>query len=129
MYPLNVILIGHDQGILPQVRRELLSHPAYLEAEFPNLESVADGMRLKSEWTGGAVQKEKTRLFVIHLKRPGDLAHLKALSGMFVGQPILALVDAGNDQTTLLQAMREGASQVVLVPLQAQDFRAAMERI
>jgi len=48
---------------------------------------------------------------------------------MFVGHPVMALVDAMMDPSVLLGAMRSGASQVVALPIQPDDFKAAMECI
>ena len=35
MYPLNAILIGRDESLLPHVRRELMNCSSQLEAEYP----------------------------------------------------------------------------------------------
>jgi pilus assembly protein CpaE len=57
------------------------------------------------------------------------LPRLRQLTGTFVGQPVIALVDCANDPAVLLGAMRAGAVQVVPLPIVSEDFRAALECI
>src|SRR6185295_14814643 len=69
------------------------------------------------------------RLFIMHVPDSYSLPKLRQLVGSFAGQPVLALVDAMMDPAVLLGAMRSGAAQVVPLPIQPEDFRAAMECI
>jgi pilus assembly protein CpaE len=55
------------------------------------------------------------------------LPKLRQFVSNFVGHPALALVDVETDPTMLLGAMRSGASQVVPLPIQPHDFKAAMD--
>lgn len=120
MYPLNVVLVNCGENALPHVRRELLNQNALLEAECADIASIVDAL--------GLFPEEK-RLFVFHARTPEALAQLRRLSGTFVGQPILTLLEPGENLQTVIAAMRAGSSQVVLLPLQSDDFRAAMECI
>src|SRR5205823_12684285 len=70
-----------------------------------------------------------SRLFIVHVPNSQMLPKLRQLTGVFTGQPILAIVDATVDSTVLLGAMRSGAAQVVPLPIQAEDFKAAMDCI
>src|SRR5207244_7284230 len=69
------------------------------------------------------------RLLITFLPDSVLLPKLRQLVSMFVGHPVLALVDAMMDPSVLLGAMRSGASQVVPLPIQPDDFKAAMECI
>jgi pilus assembly protein CpaE len=69
------------------------------------------------------------RLLVFHANSAAQVVQLEQLNEAVVGQPILALVDPASDPSLMVRAMRAGAAQVVRLPLQEDDFRAAMERI
>src|SRR5712692_7849016 len=119
MYPLKVILIGSDDNLMPRVRRELLNKSADREAEYPDVGSTIADLR---------PAPGDSRLFIVHLKSPLELAQLKRLNGTFIGKPIVALVE-GKDPSILIGAMRAGAAQVVPLPLQPDDFQAALDCI
>jgi pilus assembly protein CpaE len=69
------------------------------------------------------------RLLVFYPKSAAEIEQLERLNESVADQPILALVDPANDPSLMLRAMRAGAAQVVRLPLQPDDFRAAMKRI
>lgn len=117
MYPLKINLVGCSQSLLPDVQLELLKIPAKVEAVFPDVDSAIDRLRHTAE---------EMRLFVIHLESSDELMEIRRLNSAFLGRPILALVNAGKDVSLLLNAMRNGAVQVVPLPLQMEDFRAAL---
>ena len=83
MYPLNVILIAHDESKLPEIRRELLNHGAVIENEFPNVNSLAD-------FESG--QQGQSKLFLMLVNEASDLGQLRSLRSKVNGQPILAVV-------------------------------------
>jgi pilus assembly protein CpaE len=117
MYPLNVVLVGIGENLLPHVRRELANHSANLECEYRTVPGALDGLR---------ACKADMRLFIHHVRQPEDVEELRRLNGGFVGRPILALVEAGKETRTLLAANRAGASQIVPLPFQSDDFRDAL---
>src|SRR5579885_805786 len=98
MFPLQAVLIGDDERVLPHVRRELANNGARLEAEFRSVAAAVDGLR---------VRRLEKRLFVLHLRASRDAEELRRLSGTFVGQPVLAL--AGGDDVDNLAAVLLGA--------------------
>jgi pilus assembly protein CpaE len=120
MFPLPIVLAGSCERTLPNVRRELANLAATIEAEFSQ---VADLLIRRAEF------RAKPTLFIFHVQGPKDLASLKRLAGAFVGRPIVALVDDGKDPAVLIAAMREGACQVVPLPLAPADFKAALDCI
>ncbi len=93
---------------------------AELEGIFPDVQSVVQGLTL---------HHDEMRLFVVHLDSSNDLAPLKHLSGVFAGRPILVLFDENPPASALVNAMREGASQVVLIPFHSDDFQNALHSI
>ncbi len=120
MYPFKVILIGHDEQLLPHVRRELLNQSAEIDLEFRNIASAIEQLTL---------QHDDTRLFVLHVDDLGQLEVLKRLSGTFASRPILVLMNGDADKSSVVNAMRYGASQVVMLPLSVAEFTDALNGI
>lgn len=120
MYPLKTIVISRDENLLPEVRRELLNAAAEIDGCYPDISTVVERVSLNHD---------ELRLFIVHLDSIDDLAPLKHLSGVYAGRPILALVDGNQPATSVIHAMREGATQVVLIPFQSEDFREALQSI
>jgi pilus assembly protein CpaE len=120
MHTLNVVLVGKNESLLPQVRCELWNQSATIQAEFLDAGSVVDSFRLLDD---------EMCLFIVHLESERDLTWMRRLSGTFVGRPILAIVDVGADPSLVLKVMRAGAAQIVPLPMQPQDFRAALDCI
>jgi pilus assembly protein CpaE len=127
MYLLDVILIGTDESLLSQVREELLRRQVRIESEQPDAASAVDLDRQAAEWKGSG--ESRPRLLVIHLASARVFNELRLLRNAFAGCPILALLAGAGDPAALITAMREGATQVVPLPFQAEDFWAAWEAI
>jgi pilus assembly protein CpaE len=121
MYPLNVILIGCQDSVQRNVLSMLINQQANLETQFADADAAIAALR--DHAAAGP------RLFIMHVPNSQLLPKLRQMASMFVGQPILALVDAMMDPSVLLGAMRSGAAQVVPLPIQPEDFRSAMECI
>lgn len=119
MYPLSVTLVGCQDTVQRTVLSTLISQKASLDSQFVDAETAVAGIRDVSAM----------RLFIMHVPTAAHLNKLKLLTGHFVGQPVLALVDSVSDPSTLLGAMRAGAAQVVPLPIAAEDFRAALDCI
>ncbi len=120
MHQVNIVLVGCDEGILPDIRREVLSHSAIIEDEFPDLPSALKTLESR---------KDDARMFVVHIGSDLELAQLKRLNSVFRGCPIIALVDAERDASMVVKAMRAGALQIVLLPCRRADFKAALDCI
>ncbi len=122
MYPLKVILVGCMDAVLPQLRQALHDNPAVTEAEFVKVSDAIDNYR----WA-----QDETRLLMVTVRSFQDVEELQKLKRTFTAWPILALVDftRSGGSNLLLLANRAGASQVVPMPLDVEDFRAAMEAI
>jgi pilus assembly protein CpaE len=117
---MNVVLVGCGPGVALQVQRELPALGAHLEASFPDVAGAAAGLPAPGE---------PARLFIAHLQSAAGPELVRQLSGAFPGQPVLALVDAGLEPSVLFAAMRTGAVQLVPLPLQGPDFKAALDCI
>jgi pilus assembly protein CpaE len=122
MYPLKVILVGCNGNTLPQVRQALHENPAVTEAEFSQAAEAIDNYR----WA-----QDEGRLLVVHIRSLQEVEDVQRLKRTFPAWPILALIDAPRGQAfeLALLANRAGASQVVPAPLDAEDFRAALDAI
>ena len=120
MYPLNALLIGCADQSLGDLRRELGNLSVGIEGEYLDVRTCLAHVLANP---GGM------RLFIFQPHSAAEILHLERLNESLVGQPILALVDPASDPSMMVRAMRAGAAQVVRLPLQADDFRAAMNRI
>jgi pilus assembly protein CpaE len=120
MHSLNLILIGCDAKMLPDMRREAMNHSATIDAEFDDLPSAMSVMQPSAD---------KRRIFILPVGSESDLPNLKRLSAAFVGHPIIAIVDTAKDSALVVKAIRAGAVQVVPLPLQRADFGAALDCI
>lgn len=120
MYPLNVTLVGCQDSVQRNVLSMLINQQATLDGQYADVDSAVNALRD----AGGP-----TRLYIMHVPDSFQLPKLRQLIGVFPGQPVMAIVDAMTDPTVLLGAMRSGASQVVPLPIQPDDFKAAMDCI
>src|SRR5438046_1466867 len=138
MFPLNVMLVGCGGDLLQLLRLELSVHAARIEAEYLGVESAIAGLRSAEPGAApkngkrksdGNVAEGPRRLFIVHLDSTQELPAIKRLSSFFPGNPILVLMEAHGDPNVPIMAMRMGASQVVTLPLQADDFKLALDCI
>ena len=120
MFPFPVILAGCREPDLQPVRQQLQSHGIGIEAVFRTTEEVV----AKQEFL-----REGLRLFVTHLQTEQELHATRRLNAAFPGYPIVALMDDGDNASCLLVAMRAGVCQVVPLPLEATDFKDALDSI
>jgi pilus assembly protein CpaE len=118
--PPKAVLVGCDENTLGHVRHELDELGFRVEAESDNISEVASQLESAGEgpW-----------LFIVDVKSVEDVGRLGRLNELFSGMPILALVDPTLEASLFFRAMRAGAAQVVRSPIQADDFRSAMERL
>jgi pilus assembly protein CpaE len=115
---LKAFLVGCDEGTIAAIRAELLHRRTTVEAQFPNVRSALDGIRL--------TQNERCLCFV-RVADEEAVQQLKWLSHAMVGRPLIALVDADADARLILAANRAGAGQVLTLPLEDRDLASALE--
>jgi pilus assembly protein CpaE len=125
VYQLNVILIGCHEDAVPHVRRELTINRANIESEYHDVADTLEAL--------GAT-KTKKRLLILQLKRFECLEELDRLCQALPNWPVMVLVETGGDDrmqlnSAFLGAMRMGASQIVGLPLHAEDFKTALDRL
>lgn len=119
--PLNTtVLVGCSKGFASRLALELNGLDAIIEATFPDGPSAVDGLLLTLA---------ARRTFLVHVKTEADLPALRVLADTFGGQPILALVEGGADDALLAGAYRQGACQIVPLPLNRDVFQLAMRRV
>jgi pilus assembly protein CpaE len=115
-----VTLVGCQDSVQRNVLSMLINQQANLDGQYADVDSAVTALR---EAVGGP------RLFIMHVPDSYSLPKLRQLVSVFTGQPVMALVDAMTDPSVLLGAMRSGAQQVVPLPIQPDDFKAAMDCI
>lgn len=120
MYPLNALLVGCTDPVLPDLRRELSALTVGVEGEFPDSRSCLAHI---------LANPGEKRLIIIQTNSTTEATQLERLNEAASGLPVLSLVDPGGDSSLMVRAMRAGAAQVVRLPLQSDDFRAALHRI
>ena len=120
MYPLKALLISCSDDVVGELRRELTNLSVAIEGEYLDVRACL---------TIILANPQEKRLLIFHPKSVSETVQLERLNESVVGQPILALVDPADDPSLMLRAMRAGAAQVVRLPLQPDDLRAAMTRI
>lgn len=120
MYPLKASLIGCTGQSLLDVGRELASLSIPIEGEHVDVRSCLAHV---------FANPSDKRLFVVHPSTTAEIAQIESLCESVAGQPILALVDLAHDPSMMVRAMRAGAAQVVRLPVQLDDLRAATHRI
>jgi pilus assembly protein CpaE len=142
MFPLQVVIIGCGGDLLQLLRLELSVHAARIEAEFLGVESAISGLRMPQAMEDQKYQNQlrgskhdivipeaPRRLFIVHLDSMQELPAIKRLSSFYPGNPILVLMDTAGDPNIPITAMRMGASQIVTLPWQAEDFKQALDCI
>ncbi len=125
MFPLSVITIGCDSNAHRELAVELDRISANWEADFSEVDPAVEACRQEAS---------HPRLIIFQLDRPDQLPGLRLVTSRLPNWPTLALIPDPSQQAIhgnplFIPAMRGGASQVVLRPLQAEDFRAALEVI
>src|SRR4051794_31823401 len=107
MYPFQVVLVGCEKPLLEKMRPVLDGMGVRVEGDYLGVETAAQALRAKAVgqrdprhvWaeanTAGIrpTAPEPTRLFLVRLETPPNLEHLRRLTGAFVGQPVIALLD------------------------------------
>jgi pimeloyl-ACP methyl ester carboxylesterase len=101
---MNAILVGCDVGLLPTLRQLLAARSLDVGAVVPSLDAAR---------TQAFPALDEERLFVVQLPAGPDVSRLREFCSAVPGRPVLALLDAGNDLSRLVAAMRAGAAQVV----------------
>jgi hypothetical protein len=115
MYPLNAILIGLDENLLPHVRRELMNCSCQLEAEYPDVPSAVVALRSSDG---------QKRVVVLHLGTPPDLDALSRLNVSLRGWPVLVLMDA--DDRSSAPAAKPSSASSGPVPLRSSRSRSRL---
>ena len=125
MYQLDAILIGCHEDVTPHLRRELMSNAARIEAEYCNVAETLEALH---------ATKTRKRLMILHVKPFEGLEELRRLCHALPNWPVMVLMEAGEEDrmqlnSAFLDAMRMGASQIVGLPLHADDFKMALDRL
>ncbi|HKI20761.1 MAG TPA: hypothetical protein VKA15_22915, partial [Isosphaeraceae bacterium] len=120
MYPLPLVLVGIDDKLLSDVLLGMASSMAEVECEFASVGAAIEGLRHS---------KTEPRLLLVRMGSECDPATIRRLSGSLIGWPILALISNDHAAESFLQVNRAGATQVVPLPLDRDDFHCALNII
>jgi pilus assembly protein CpaE len=118
MFPLEVVVVGVRDDVLPHLRRELSNLAVRVVGEFSDAGEAIAAFGLSNQ---------EMRMFIQYVHGPEGMEQLKRLARTYASRPVLALMDGTNDVSTVTAAMRAGALQIVTLPLSAEDLRAAMD--
>ncbi|MEI7687756.1 MAG: hypothetical protein WCL32_22350 [Planctomycetota bacterium] len=119
MLDLQAVLIGVNDKVLPDFRHELTNNSGAIVSECATCDAAINAFSLD----------DGVHLFVFLLGHAAELECLQRLSGTFVSQPILVFLAERADPGLVFKAMRAGATQVVTLPLQIEDFKDALNCI
>lgn len=118
MVPLHTTLIGLSEPLQVSVRQALAEVTAVVDGEFHGADSALEALRSNSDIK---------QLLIVHFERLEDAIWLRRLVETFGDWPILALVEVAGNPDHLIAANRAEAAQVVPLPLQTNDFQAALD--
>jgi pilus assembly protein CpaE len=119
MYPFPVVLLGINEGFLPALRRVLTNETAVVESEFGSASAAIECLRHR---------KNDPRLLIVEVGSDCDAEVIHRLSDGLSGWPILALAPDATREN-FLRINRAGAVQVVLLPIDKDDFHQALNLI
>jgi pilus assembly protein CpaE len=116
----KAILINCLQDDHPQTWAALAGCGVEIEAEFPDARTAIDTVRLS---------QNEDRLCLMVVTTPDQVRQLAWLSKCFVGRPVLAFVGEGCPPELVYAVNRAGAAQVVPLPVDVEDLRAALHTV
>lgn len=119
MYPFKVVLVGCGIDVFSSLRGELANYPLDITASYDDVGPIT------RQFPPGT----KNVLFIVAVQAAKDLEPIQSLTALYRTAPILALTDIRQGTDLVLSALRAGAAQVVLLPLQPMDMRQALDRI
>jgi pilus assembly protein CpaE len=128
MYPLNVVLVGCPEELVPEILGEMFELEARVTARHPDIPSAVTRPSSAAAWTDGAVRPSSAQVFVVHLQHREDTRGLGWLMQTFAGSPVVALA-GGADLSLPALALAQGATVVVPVPIRSGELRAALQEV
>jgi pilus assembly protein CpaE len=129
MFPFDVVLVGCSRDVRRQLLPELARASAQVQAEYQGVLAVQESVADRGTWEARSGRDQGPLLFIIQPTRERGAKDIRLLTEARPGEPILALLEPGGGQAAVVAALREGANQVALLPLQPDDFHAALDGI
>lgn len=114
----RIVLVGVEDALQPVIRTALRQRAA---------EPVAVCADVTCALDEALAHPGEGHLFLVQLAPGEDPGRLAKLTTTLPGQPVLALLPATTDMSRLLATQRAGASQVVVLPWQTDDFLRALD--
>lgn len=119
MIPMNVVLVGIDEAIVPELRQELTNAAIDVECEFQSALMAIDCLRH---------YKRQPRVLLVQIGADCETDTIRRLTADLNGWPILALLPSRKSED-FLRVNRAGAVQVVPLPLDSLDLQQALSAI
>jgi pilus assembly protein CpaE len=122
MFPFKAVLVGCSDAVGNQLQFALRQYPVITEGCYRTVDDLTERLR------GGT---QETRLLLVFLAHLEDVDHLHRVKRALPSWPVLAVVQTGPKPPAALVmlANRAGANQVVLYPIEPQDFHKALDTI
>lgn len=129
MEPLSIVLVGCDGPLRGLVLGDLARLDATIEDEFDDIPAAVARPVSAVYWMGDTPPPARVRVFVVRLKGHEDFRALEWLRRTYEGEPVVALVGPGEDESAADEARRGGAARVVALPFPPGALRAALEAV
>ncbi len=116
MSPLNVVLVGIAEDLIPALRHELANASVEVECEFHSALMAIDCLRH---------YRKQPRVLLVQIGADCEADTIRRLTTELSGWPILALLPSQKTED-FLRVNRAGAVQVVPLPLDSLDLQQAI---
>jgi pilus assembly protein CpaE len=120
LYPFQAIIVGGSETERSTIRGAVTNLSVTVGYEYDNIDK-AIGQR--------APLADLSCFFLIKVNSIANMDQLARLSQVFVGKPIVALLNEDSDLSAVLNIQRAGAAQVLLLPFKPEQLRAVLDTI
>jgi pilus assembly protein CpaE len=120
MYPFRAVIVGSSEAERTTIRRDVTNLSVGIEYECDDMDQ-AIGQR--------PLLKDAKCFFLVKVNSSANMDQLARLNQVFIGKPIVALLNGDSDLSAVLHIQRAGAAQVLLFPFHSEDLRAALATV
>jgi len=120
LYPFQAIIVGGSETERTTIRREVTNLSVTVAHEYDNIDKAIGQRTLLSD---------VNCFFLIKVNSSANMDQLARLSQVFLGKPIVALLNEDSDLSAVLNIQRAGAAQVLLLPFKPEQLRAALDTV
>ena len=120
MYPFQAIIVGGSETERTTIRREVTNLSVTVSHEYDDIDK-AIGQR--------SLLMGELCLFLIKVNSSANMDQLARLNQVYLGKPIVALLNEDSDLSAVLSIQRAGAAQVLLLPFRLEQLRAVLDAL